>query len=82
MKISTFLKSSLIALCPLFIYSPNAFAEVWCGARWNGTPRCQNWVEINYRRSTLGSTDYVEGTYAGKDFKQKCTNFFGRYSCQ
>ena len=86
MKISTFLKSSLIALCPLFIYFPGAFAEVRCGARWDGTPRCENWlgqeVDIKYRTSILGSTDYIEGTYAGKDFKQECTNFFGSYRCK
>ena len=86
MKISAFLKSSLITLFPILINSPNAFAEVKCGARWDGTPRCENWlgqeVDIKYRTSILGSTDYIEGTYAGKDFKQECTNFFGRYSCQ
>ena len=86
MKISTFLKSSLIVLFPLFIYSPNASAEVWCGARWDGTPRCENWlgqeVDIKYRTSILGSTDYIEGTYNGKDFKQECTNFFGSYRCK
>ena len=86
MKISAFLKSSLITLFPILINSPNAFAEVKCGARWDGTPRCENWlgqeIDIKYRTSILGSTDYIEGTYNGKDFKQECTNFFGSYRCK
>ena len=40
---------------PTLCYSPNAYAEVWCGAKWDGTPRCQNWlgqeVDIKYRKS-------------------------------
>ena len=41
------------------------FAEVRCGARWDGTPRCENWlgqeVDMNIEHQ-LGSTHYIEGT--------------------
>ena len=78
MKISTFLKSSLIALCPLFIYSPGAFAEVRCGARWDGTPRCENWlgqtVDINWGVDYSGN-HIVEGD----GFSKKCSTYIGGY---
>ena len=44
MKISNLITSSLIALSSILGIVPNAHAEVKCGARWDGTPRCENWL--------------------------------------
>jgi len=35
-----------------------------------------------YLKSQVGHGWSEEGTYAGKDFKQECTNFFGSYRCK
>ncbi len=81
MKISNLFTSSLIALSSILGIVPNAHAEVKCGARWDGTPRCENWlgqeVDIKWGVDFRGS-HLVEGD----GFNKKCSSYFGSYRCE
>ena len=82
MEITTIFKLILFTFSSILVLVPNANAEVKCGARWDGTPRCENWlgqeVDIHWGVDYRGN-HIVEGD----GFSKKCSTYIGGdYRCE